>query len=516
MRCPACGHSNNDLATRCSACGSPLSQDPKSTREPTEAPCENGAGPEVTPTTEMTPPTIDLGNTAERVFGVDEPTEEHTAEREPIRRDSPQPDEANQPKFREVKATAGKYVSAKRSRLLSFLQKHQRALGVSIALTVIVAIGVIWLLMSLSNGPAIGQIETDLAALLPTYSYSGGTYGPDLDIPISKVNVTRRESTQSPTDVSPAEGVGPGTYQVDAELLYDDGRIQATHNVSGTYVRSNDGWLLTGELNDRGTSLTPESGVDEAKVLEGIEPILSAASKEKESLNDIYQGGSYSISGNDFEPNSNKGAATNAVTIHCERKSDFFTYTGSVTANFAFESGTWQLTSAEADDSATSRTYDQLVGTWTGRMVEHEADGGSCFGAREYPVSIVISSVGDSSQGSGQVQGTISCLGHYHERLNSDKSSTEGDTVVEDLAFRGIISAEYNKTTGSSLNIECSSSGEPRGKISFVLSFGTSDDPSAAIARVTTMHEYEERVLLVLPRQTTARFTDTYVLSREE
>ena len=84
---------------------------------------------------------------------------------------------------------------------------------------------------------------------------------------------------------------------------------------------------------------------------------------------------------------------------------------------------------------------------------------------------------------------------------------------MEDLAFWGTISTEYDSNTGSSLNITCSTAGEPRGKISFVLSFGTADDPSAAIARVTTTHEYQDMVLYLFPRQTTARFTDTYVLT---
>ncbi len=509
MYCPNCGHNNNELATRCSACGSPLPQD-RTSREPIQQ-VDSVSGVE-SPTQESQPPTIDLGPKDQRGPSPAESTEEHTAEREPVSSESPQPKEADAPQFREVKRTAGRYVSAKRNRLVAFLQDHQRALGIGIATTVIAVMAAVWFLVNLTNGPATSQIEADLAALAPTYSYAGGTYGPDLDVPISKVSVTKREASQSPNGLSPREGVGPGVFDVNAELTYDDGKIQAVHDVSGTYVRSDDGWVLTGELGDQGLSLSARSGVDEEKVLANVEPILKAASTGKTSLNDIYEGGAFSIVGNTFEPTPDKDTATDNVVIRCERESGFSTYSGNVTAQFAFESGEWRLRSAEADANATTPTFNQLLGTWTGSMVKQTADAGSCFGAKDNPVSITITSVGDPSAGGGQVQGTITCLAHYHEQLKSDQSANPNDALVEDLAFLGAISTEYDSNTGSSLNITCSSAGEPRGKISFVLSFGTADDPSAAIARVTTTHEYQDFVLYLFPRQTTARFTDTYVL----
>lgn len=510
MYCPNCGHNNNDLATRCSACGSTLSR--RSAAQDSVHSADNSpvADP---PVREPQPPTIDLGPKDHLGHAPADSTEEHTAKREHVSGESPQPEKGEEPQFREVKRAAGRYAKAKRNRFLAFLQDHQRALGIGIAAMVIVVMGAVWFLVNLNNGPAASQIESDLSALAPTYAYAGGTYGPDLDVPLSKVNVTKREASQSPAGLSPSEGVGPGVFDVTAEMTYDDGRVQAVHSVSGTYVRSDDGWVLTGELGDQGLSLSARSGVDEAKVLANMEPVLKAASSGKAQLGDIYADGTFSVVGNNFAPAPDQNAATDDVVIRCEREDGFSTYNGNVTAHFAFESGEWRLSSAEADANATIPSFNQLTGTWTGSMVKQTADSGSCFGAKDNPVSITITSVGDPSAGGGQVQGTITCLAHYHEQLKSDQSSNANDVLVEDLAFWGTISTEYDSNTGSSLNITCSTAGEPRGKISFVLSFGTADDPSAAIARVTTTHEYQDMVLYLFPRQTTARFTDTYVLT---
>lgn len=510
MYCPNCGHNNNELATRCSACGAQLTREQAANKPVAQAESTPNTEP---PTQERQPPTIDLGPTDHRGPVPADSTEEHTARREPVSDESPQPEQGAEPQFREVKRAAGRYAKAKRNRFLAFLQDHQRALGFGIAATVIVVMAAVWFLVNLNNGPATSQIEADLSALAPAYTYAGGAYGPDLDVPLSKVNVTKREASQSPTGISPSEGVGPGVFDVNAEMVYDDGKVQAVHNVSGTYVRSDDGWVLTGELGDQGLTLSARSGVDEAKVIANMEPILSAASPSKVSLGDIYAGGSFSVVGNSFEPAPNNDAATDDVVIRCERENGFSSYSGNVTARFVFESGEWHLRSAEADASATVPSFNHLMGTWTGSMVKQTADVGSCFGAKDNPVSINITSVGDPSAGGGQVQGTITCLAHYHEQLKSDQSTNPDDVLVEELAFWGTISTEYDSNTGSSLNITCSTAGEPRGKISFVLSFGTADDPSAAIARVTTTHEYQDYVLYLFPRQTTARFTDTYVLT---
>ena len=233
MYCPNCGHNNNELATRCSACGAPLPHE-QATREAASAqgpaasaqgPAASAQGPTAqeqapqvdnapaaeTPAHEPQPPTIDLGPKIKRTHKdhhtPTDSTEEHTAKREHVSDESPQPGKDEEPQFREVKRAAGRYANAKRNRILAFLQDHQRALGIGIAATVIVVMAVVWFLVSLNNGPAASQIEADLSALAPTYTYTGGVYGPDLDVPLSKVNVTKREASQSPVGLSPSEGV---------------------------------------------------------------------------------------------------------------------------------------------------------------------------------------------------------------------------------------------------------------------------------------------------------------------
>lgn len=475
MRCPNCGHNNNDLATRCSACGSPL------------------------PTSDEATVPNDLVQPG------------GTAERDLMPADAPQPAADQQPELGDVARTVGSFTTATTKRVGDFFRSHERALGLGIALCVVAIIGIVWGVTTLSNVPTYAQIEADMSSLLPSYQYSGGTYGPDLDIPLSHVSVTKRERAQTPQGME-ANARG-GAYRVEAEAVYDDEHLHVVRNVGASYVFANDSWSIVGELDEQDASLTARAGVDENKVLAHMDTILSAAGGV-EPLQDIYDGGSFTIEGSSFEETPEKDTATDDVVIGCKRETGFYAYDARVTARFAFESGEWCLRSVDADGSASQRNYSPLVGTWSGTLVDCKAVGSNCYGAQDHPLTVIIESVGDSSSGSGQVQGYLSGIGHFHERLEKDRNATKGDEALEDVAFTGIISTTYDSTTESSLNVECTTPGDTRGEVSMVLSFGTSADPSAVIAQVTTTHRYEELVWLLFPHQATARFTDTYLLER--
>lgn len=485
MRCPACGHDNSNLATRCATCGAIL---------PTHIEAESTAP-------QPTPVSADPDGTAER-------PQPATA--------APEPQVEQAPQFREVAGAAGKLVSSKRQQIGAFFSTHQRALGISLALLVVVVLGAVWLVVNLFDAPAYTQIESDMAQVLSSYEYAGGTYGPDLEIPLSRVGVTERSSTKTPEGLEVSENVGPTAFSVDAEATFDDGKMRVVRNVNATYVRAGNEWQMAGDLADRGVSFTARAGVDEAKVLANIDAILAAASAESNtSLADVYADGEFSVVGNVFKEAADKDTATNDVTIHCAKESGFYAYEGNVIAHFAFESGTWALRSAEADANAASRTYTPLVGTWTGELVSTSSNGtGDCYAAQEHNLQISIDSVGDASAGGGQVRGTVSVLAHRHARLDKAEYSTEGDEYLERVSFTGAMRTSRDEESGSNLSMVCTTAGDPNGEVEFTLTFGANDDPTAVIARVTSTYTYEETILMFIPHQTIAEFTDTYTLTR--
>ncbi|MDO4798775.1 MAG: zinc ribbon domain-containing protein [Coriobacteriales bacterium] len=499
MHCPSCGQENNDLATRCSHCGSILPE-PQATHQDQD---DTVAQPEPVleddPTTPQPQPAADPEGTEERTW---------TPEESP-----PAPKE--NPELREVAKVTENYISAKRNRFSQFFGNHQKAMGIGLALLVVAIVGGAWFILSTTNTPSYQQIEDDLSKLLTTYEYTGGTYGPDLEIPLSSVTVTKREATQVPQDLS-EDSVSPTAYSVEAEATFDDDAIRAVRNVGVTYVLTEDGWSIAGEPTEQGVSYMAQAGVDEDKVLENMGMVLNEAAQPGDtSLADIYGEGDFSIENSDFNATPQDDTATDDVVIRCERQQDFSSYDGTITAHFAFESGKWSLRKAEASSGATTRSFDPLVGTWHGQLVDQSAKGANCYGARGEELVVTIDSVGDSALGKGQVKGTVSALAHFHKQLEKNQESTSGDELLEDFPFAGTISTNRDSATGSDLTVTCTTSGNARGEVSFVLVFGTDDDPSAAMAKVTSTHTYDEMVLGFIPSKTTAQFTDTYVLSKE-
>lgn len=504
MRCPTCGHPNNDLATRCSACGSILPE-PVAQDDYTDV---------LEPTHELSQELDTEAIVPVPLHAPGEDTQESTAKQPQAIVQSPQ-SSAEQLQLHEHARAADDHAPSKHNRVLRFLHAHERALGVTLALVVVGVTAGVWFVLSAANTPTYAQIEEDLSKLIPTYIYSGGTYGPDLEIPLSGLTVTKREATQTPEGMEVANGVGPTAFGVEAEATYDDGTMHVVRDVSITYVRQEDGWAAAGELAEQGVSLTARAGVSEDKVKQNVSDILGKATNTNgAALNDIYEGGSFSIQANDFEGAPKGDTATDDLVIHCEKSNDFSAYGGNVTAHFAFESGEWRLRSAEAEEGISTRSFKPLVGTWRGVFTDQLSDDGRCYGAQETPFEVTIDQVGDSSLGSGTVTGSISVLAHYHARLKKDADNTPGDSHLEDISFSGTISTEHDETTSSSLNIVCSTTGNPQGEVNFVLSFGTDDDPSAAVARITTSYSYEERLLGLIPQRMQATYTDIYLLSR--
>ena len=514
MRCPSCGRENSDLATRCAACGSVLPD------EPTTSTADSQAQP---PASHSQPPASDVAPTA------NDDAQASTADTERLRSPSspggtaerPQPPlgapdlSAEDPNLREAPEAAKKRTPSKPHRIGAFLSAHQRGLGIGLAIAVIAVLGIVWFALNMLDAPSYQKIEQDLASRLPSLEYAGGTFGPDLQIPLSGVAVTNRSATKTPEGMEAGEGIGSAAYGVEAEATYDDGRIRAVHNVGATYVRNNGEWAITGDLAERNVSYTARSGVDEQKVLNNASAILEAAgTSDGTSLADIYSDGTFSVVGNVFKEAADKNAATDDVTLHCKKEAGFYAYEGNVIAHFVFDSNTWSLRSAEASEQAAARTFSPLVGTWQGEFSSTTSNGASCYGARDNALEVTIESVGEPTGGRSQVQGTITTMAHFHKKLEKNADKSTGDTMLERVSFTGTIWAERDEGMGSNLTVECKTTGSTQGNVEFTLVFGTDEDPSTVLARVTSTHTYDEPILLFLPHQTTAKYIDTYTLSR--
>jgi hypothetical protein len=55
---------------------------------------------------------------------------------------------------------------------------------------------------------------------------------------------------------------------------------------------------------------------------------------------------------------------------------------------------------------------------------------------------------------------------------------------------------------------------EPSLELSLLMSFGSTNDPTGVFLDLTSTYTSQEVILLVVPRETQARFTDTYQLVR--
>lgn len=462
MICPACGHDNSDNATRCSVCGADLTQ--QADRGGTQ-PLPPGREPE------QAPPPRDV--------------------------------------------TWKEFLSLQARKATTFLHRHQRAVAVAAVIALAALLAVILVARALASAPTNAALEADLAQRAGSTTYVAGQYGSDEELSVSSVSVTKKTQTQSPTVQSNA--LDAPAYEVEAEVHYQNGSVEVVRNVGGTYVRGDGGWVLAGELADLGTSYTARSGVDQEKVLANAAAIMAQADASwtgEGSLASAYQDATFSVVGSDFQASPQNDTSTDDVTLHAVRAGTFSSIQTDVTAHFAFLDGTWQLRSAEASDGALAPVYDQLKGTWLGTHTGSRSTAGTCYGANSTPLSVTIASVGDSSGSRSQVTGTISGLAHFHAPAKTSEDSDEGDQELRDVAFTGTISTAHDDQTNADLNIACKVPDSAGGSLAFTLGFGPKDDPTGAVAIVSTTHEYTERLLFVVPYQTQVTYTDTYSLSR--
>lgn len=476
MICPNCGQENSDKATRCSACGFAL--------EPTEP----------------RDPTPDLDATRPVVPG----TQPLPADRQP--EEAPRPDDVSFRTFFRLKARKAE----------AFLQAHRRLVALVAVLALAGILAVVTGLHALGSVPSNEELEADISQRVGPVTYAAGAYGTDEEIGSYHVVITKKEPAQTPQGRSAT--LGASAYDVDAEIHYVGNAVEIVRDVGGTYAREDGTWTLQGALADYGTSYSARAGVDQDKVLANASAIMAEAAKGwtgDGSLADAYQKADFTVVANEFDASPEDDTSTDDVTLHAVRTGEFSSMKTDVVAHFAFLDGTWQLRSADAPDDALTPRYDQLCGTWVGTFVTTSSTKGTCYGASATPLSVTIQSVGDSSGARSQVTGTVTGLAHFHEPPEQTEDSDAGDQALDQVAFTGTIQAAHSDQTGADLNIDCRVPDSAGGSVEFTLGFGPEDDPTGAVALVRTSHEYTEKILLLVPRQTTVTYTDTYRLARQ-
>ena len=569
MYCAKCGHENSDLATHCAFCGADLTvfgEDEKTSLDSTVELHIPVSSEHLTDSAEVAE-----GDTARRPQVIDatyEPfvpgSDGDTERREQVTEASPEPDPQQN-----VTHQAQVLVRNQAHKTGGFFSRYQRPIAITCALLVIAVVGVAWLMLSLKDRPSKAELSADLATRYPAFAYTGGTYGFDTVITLSDVAITSLEPIDTPEGVEAATGVGPNAYQAEAEAFYKDSHVSVYHDFTCTYVRSDNGWQPSGEIEEGVIEVEAESGVDEGKVLQNVAEILSQTPTENGvALQDVYGSGNVHVADRTFTPKTRTEKATDVLVLSCHRDFAFYSYDGTITCTFAFDNNEWGLVSSVADEAATMRTNTSVVGVWSGTAIDHTASGGTCYGAEGKPVTISIDTVEDMDAAYTTVTGTISGTVHAHPENARKQMSNLDDLEIEGVPFTGTLTTSTDSSTGAELTLEATCTvelperantrlpnnlgvgeseedeegtlknrkktdqwttedyedyylslaedggTEPSLELSLLMSFGSTNDPTGVFLDLTSTYTSQEVILLVVPRETQARFTDTYQLVR--
>lgn len=400
--------------------------------------------------------------------------------------------------LQDVAKTAGSFLRGRAAQASAFLARHALVVGV----VAIALVGVIFAATLSFRGfaslPDEATFRRDAMSLVTPPEYNGGTYGSDDPLALTALDVTSQKKDPSNSNALAVTGVA----------TFSNGTISALQEVSLSYERSGNGWSCTNAETTGGASFTTSKGIDRDKVAANIDEVLQRADASfaddgsEVALPTLYAGADVQVTDETFD----EASQTDDVTLHLSRSTNFVAYECDVHAAFSFRpgNGMWELTSASASGNAKEISLAPLLGTWTGSFVEQESTTMKCFGAKEQGAVVTI-----NTAERGHLAGTISCVAHYHGDLEQDVDTYEGDRAIEEVPFTGNLTSG-----GAGLTFECTTPEDASGSVSFVLTFGQSNDPSSALATVTTRHVYTETFLFI-PFEYEAAFTDTYALSKQ-
>lgn len=366
-----------------------------------------------------------------------------------------------------------------------------------------------------SQLPSDDVVVADVRARVEAPAYSGGTYGIDDRLILSDVEVGPKHlSTDAPEGTVLEDSFGATGYAVvDVTCTFRNESVTATKTLTLGYAKQDGEWIGVGNEQDARVAYEATGGVEQDKVVDAMAQLLRKADQDGTTPNlaQIYLSGSFHVVSQEFDPETQ----TDTVTIRCETGGTFWSYGCDVTATFAFRpaNGMWELTEATTSSGAKTRGYSPIVGTWIGSFRSQSTSVPNCYGAKGAPFELVITRAWSTDSGS-KIEGTLTGLAHFHAPEEEAVEQSEGDTTFEDVAFTGRLVEDASGFEGSELTFVCELPDGVGGSMSLVVAFGTSDDPTEVIAQVTSVHTYEETILLLIPYDETVTYTDTYVLQK--
>ena len=389
--------------------------------------------------------------------------------------------------------------------LLATVRAHRVAAACGAAAVVLLAIVIAIATQMLDQHlPSLDKVGRDALANAPELERKPGAFD-STDGLVAK-SAAGRDVTLS-----------DGTVVARARVRYSNGSVTATVPVRLTYVRDTKGnWLLESTRKSGAASYAARRGVSASRIRAGVGAILARADaaagssgSSKESLAAIYTDAQLKVAKASFD----RKGQTESVTLRLSETRGYATRSCTVTARFDFAaaSGSWELAKASASAGARRLSLASLEGTWVGTFQSQEASGKRCFGARGQTLTINIKSV---SKDSKRVSGTLDCVAHYHAAPDADVDSSDGDERLSGVTFEGERTARGDDPTDSTYAFRLTTPDDSQGTIELRLGFGSDDDPTRAVARVTCTHTSRESFLLI-PYDATATYTDVFLLSRQ-
>lgn len=350
--------------------------------------------------------------------------------------------------------------------------------------------------------PSLGKVRRDALANAPELTHKAGAFDS------TEALVAKSASGQSVS-------IKNGTVTALARIRYSNGSVTATVPVRLTYVRDTKGnWLLESTRKSGTVSYAATTGVGTSRIRAGVGAILARAdaagssSPSAESLASLYKDAKLEVSKTKFD----RKRQTQTVTLRLSESKGYATRSCTVTARFDFAaaSGSWELAKASASSGARRLSLASLEGTWVGTFQSQEASGKRCYGAQGQTLTINIETV---SKDSKRLTGTLGCVAHYHTEPDSDVDSSDGDQQLSGVTFEGTRVGEKDDPTDSTYAFKLTTPDDSQGTIVVQLGFGSGDDPTRAVARVTCTHTEQESFLLI-PYDATATYTDVFTLAR--
>ncbi len=428
-------------------------------------------------------------------------------------------DGTGMPRLRDVAGAVGGYVRGRLAAVGGLVRAHRLISGLLAALAVVAVALLAVTLFRSGSVPDDETVSADARSRLEVPAYSAGSFGSSDVLVARSVDVRSCERVSELADGQGSELGASGYASADVLVTYSGSSVTAEVTATLDYALVDGSWVGVGEPQDVRVAWRTSSGVDQARVIENVSVLLERAESLVEgddsatdalTLAEIYDGADVEVASEDFDAE----AQTDTLEVVCTQAGAYESYVCEMTVTLSFRaaSGSWDISSLEVADGAKQRTFDPLMGTWSGTFQSQETDDTKCLAAREAGLSLVIEG-NVTDQGVTRLTGTVSGLAHYHRHPSQDSESCEGDTAFDEVSFSATLVGGRDEDTGSDLTFVATLPEDVGGTVTITLSFGTEEDPSRVVAQVKTTYPYTGSFLFI-PYDETITYTDTFVLER--